>query len=184
MATSHVVLNAETGQEVGEFDSAKMRATLPAGIYEVKFGAASWKGIEVRSGETTTIEPGVLQLTPNARATVVDSETGEKHGSFDRVSTVVDADAGRLRPALRQDRVALHQGRRRQDDDPQPAQVILAPGLKWKKARITTQDGKEVFRFDAVTHQAALPPGNYVVEIDGSKLPFPATDGEVFEVKP
>ena len=31
-----------------------------------------------------------------------------------------------------------------------PAAVILAPGLKWKKARVTTQDGTEVFRFDAV----------------------------------
>ena len=31
---------------------------------------------------------------------------------------------------------------------------------------------------------AALPPGDYIVEIDGNKLPFPATEGEVFEVKP
>jgi hypothetical protein len=62
--------------------------------------------------------------------------------------------------------------------------VILAPGLKWKEARITTQDGTEVFRFDAVTSRAALPPGDYIVEVDGSKLPFPATEGEVLEVKP
>lgn len=62
--------------------------------------------------------------------------------------------------------------------------VILAPGLKWKAARITTQDGTEVFRFDAVTSRAALPPGDYIVEIDGNKLPFPATEGEVLEVNP
>jgi hypothetical protein len=30
----------------------------------------------------------------------------------------------------------------------------------------------------------ALPPGDYAVEIDGNKLPFPATKGEVLEVKP
>ena len=57
-------------------------------------------------------------------------------------------------------------------------------GLKWKTARITTQDGTEVFRFDAVTSRAALPPGDYIVEVDGNKIPFPATEGEVFEVKP
>ena len=65
-----------------------------------------------------------------------------------------------------------------------PAAVILAHGLKWKAARVTTPDGTEVFRFDAVTSQAALPPGDYIVEVDGNKFPFPATEGEVFEVKP
>ena len=45
--TSHAVLNAETGQKVGEFNSSHLEMTLPAGIYEVKFGPASWKGIEV-----------------------------------------------------------------------------------------------------------------------------------------
>lgn len=56
-------------------------------------------------------------------------------------------------------------------------QVKLARGLNWQKARVTTQDGKEVFRFDAVTHQAVLPPGDYVVEIDGNAIPFPAAEG-------
>ena len=57
---SHAVLNSETGEQVGAFDSSNTELTLPAGIYEVKFGPASWKGIEVRPGETTTIEPGEL----------------------------------------------------------------------------------------------------------------------------
>ena len=65
-----------------------------------------------------------------------------------------------------------------------PVAVILAPGLKWKAARITTQDGTEVFRFDAVTSRAALPPGDYIVEVDGNKIPFAATEGEVLELKP
>ena len=65
-----------------------------------------------------------------------------------------------------------------------PVQVILARDLQWKEARVTTQDGKEVARFDAVTSKVGLPPGDYVVEIDGNKFPFPATEGEVFEVKP
>jgi hypothetical protein len=64
-----------------------------------------------------------------------------------------------------------------------PAAVILAPGLKWTTARIT-QEGTEVFRFDAVTSRAALPPGDYIVEVDDKKLPFPAGEGEVLEVKP
>ena len=65
-----------------------------------------------------------------------------------------------------------------------PAAVILADGLKWKSARVTTKEGTEVFRFDAVTWKAALPPGDYVVEVDGNRFPFPATEGEEFEVRP
>ena len=62
--TSHAVLNAETGQKVGSFDSSNMQLTLPAGIYEVKFGPGSWKGIEVRPGETTTIDSATVVCTP------------------------------------------------------------------------------------------------------------------------
>jgi len=182
--TSHAVLNAETGQQVGTLDSSKRELALPAGIYEVKFGPASWKGIEVRPGETTTIEPGVLQLLPNANAAVVDSETAEKHGSFDNVSSSVT-----LMPGVYDLRFAKTEWRYIKVDGGKtttlrPVQVILAPGLKWQKARVTTQDGKEVARFDAVTSKAGLPPGDYIVEVDGNKLPFPATEGEVFEVKP
>ena len=65
-----------------------------------------------------------------------------------------------------------------------PAAVILNGELDWQEARVTTTGGEEVFRFDAVTWKAALPPGDYIVEVDGNKFPFLATEGEVFEVKP
>jgi hypothetical protein len=186
---SHAVLNAETGQQVGTLDSATKELTLPAGIYEVKFGSASWKGIEVRPGETTMIEPAVLTIQIPApkmevRATVVDSETGERHGSFDAVSRSIT-----LMPGVYDLQFWKSQWRYVKVDGGKtttlrPVAVILPPDLKWKAARVTTQDGTEVFRFDAVDWRAALPPGNYVVEVDGNKLPFPATEGEVFEVKP
>ena len=182
--TSHAILNAETGEQVGKFDSSSREITLPAGVYEVKFGAGSWKGIDVRPGETTTIEPGALKLSPTAGATVVDSETGEKHGSLDRMSNSVT-----LMPGVYDVRLGKTEWRYIKVDGGRtttlnPAQVKLDPALKWKKARVVTLDGKEVFRFDAVTRQAVLAPGDYVVEVDENKLPFPATEGEVFDIKP
>lgn len=181
---SHAILDAETGQKVAQFDSSHLEATLPAGIYEVKFGPGSWKGIEVRPGETTTISPGVLQLTPNYHASVVDTETGEKHGSFDNVSSSVT-----LMPGVYDLRFAKSEWRFIKVDGGKttklaPAQVILAPDLKWKKARVLTTDGKEVARFDAVTSKAGLPPGDYVVEVDENRIPFPAAEGQILEVKP
>src|SRR3954462_7415319 len=137
---SHAVLNAETGQKVGALDSASRELSLPAGIYEVKFGAGSWKGIEVRSGETTTIEPGEIKLAPTTGATVVDSETGEKHGSFDRMSSAVT-----LMPGLYDLKFAKTEWRFIKVDGGKtvslkPVQITLARDLKWEKARVITQD--------------------------------------------
>ncbi len=186
---SHAVLDAETGQEVGAFNSSNTELTLPAGIYEVKFGPASWKGIEVRPGETTTIDPGVLEVevanpSVHVSAAVVDSETGEEHGDFNPMKTSVT-----LMPGVYDLRFDKTEWRFIKVDGGKtttlrPAAVILAEGLKWEAARVTTQDGKEVADFNVMRTQAALPPGDYIVEVDGNKFPFPATEGEVFEVKP
>jgi len=187
--TSHDVHNAETGQKVGEFNSSHREITLPAGIYEVKFGPASWKGIEVRPGETTTIDPGVLKVevshpSVHINADVVDSETGEKHGSFTPVSSSLTLMPGVYDLRFRKAEMRFVKVDGGKTTTLRLVSVILAPGLKWKAARITTQDGTEVFRFDAVTSRAALPPGDYVVEVDGNKIPFPAPEGEVLEIKP
>ena len=50
---------------------------------EVQFGPSRWKGIEVKAGEVTTINPGEVVLNPTAGAEVIDSETGESFGRFD-----------------------------------------------------------------------------------------------------
>jgi hypothetical protein len=190
---SHDIINAETGQKVSYFDRVRTQVDLPAGIYEVKFGPGSWKGIEVRSGETTTITPGELKVeSPDDKvlvsANVVDSETGEKHGTFNPMASKVTLMPGvydlRFRTAVWRF-IKVDGGK---TTTLRPAVVIIGEGLKWKAARITTPDGTEVWRFDAVSMgwrlAAPLPPGDYVVEVDGNKFPFPATEGEVFEVKP
>jgi hypothetical protein len=179
--SSHAVLNAETGKKAGEFNSSRREIALPAGIYEVKFGPASWKGIEVRPGETTTIDPGVLKIevanpSVHVNASVVDSETGEKHGGFTPMSSSVT-----LMPGVYDLRLAKTEWRFIKVDGGKtttlrPAAVILAKDLKWKKARVTTPDGKEVADFHAMRTQAALPPGDYIVEVDGNKS-APATEG-------
>jgi hypothetical protein len=186
---THEIVNAETGQKVGEFHRMRSLVELPAGIYEVKFGPSSWKGIEVRSGETTTIEPAVLKVEVGhpgvfVSADVVDSETGDKHGTFNPMASTVTLMPGvyNLRFAKTEWRFVKVDGGK--TTTLRAAAVILGEGLKWKTARVTTQDGTEVFRFNAVTWRAALPPGDYIVEVDDNKIPYPATEGEVLEIKP
>ena len=170
----------------------RLQVELPAGIYEVKFGPGSWKGIEVRSGETTTIQPGELKVEfPDDKvlvsANVVDSETGEKHGTFDPMASKVT-----LMPGVYDLQFGKAVWRYVKVDGGKtttlrPAVVIIAEGLKWKAARITTPDGTEVCRFDACQWAGGwgtAAAGRLLVEVDGNKFPFPATEGEVFEVKP
>jgi hypothetical protein len=181
---SHAVFNAETGQQVGKLDSASREIALPAGIYEVRFGAGSWKGIEVRAGETTTIQPGEIKLDPTAGAVVVDSETGEKHGSMDRMSSAVT-----LMPGLYDVTMGKTEWRFIRVDGGKtvtlrPVQIKLASDLKWERARVVGSDGEQVFRFDRMTSTAILAPGNYVVEVDGKRTTFNGGEGEVLEIKP
>ena len=190
---THDIINSETGEKVATFDRMRQVVDLPAGIYEVKFGPGSWKGIEVRSGETTTIQPGELKVeSPDDKvlvsANVVDSETGEKHGTFNPMASKVTLMPGVYDVQFRKAVWRFVKVDGGKATTLKPAVVILAEALKWKAARITTPDGTEVWRFDAVSMGwrlgAPLPPGDYIVEVDGNKFPFPATEGEVFEVKP
>ena len=186
---SHAVLNAETGQKVGEFNSSHREILLPAGIYSATTTFTACLRPSALLPETTTIDPGILKVevanpSVHVNASVVDSETGEKHGGFTPVSTSVT-----LMPGVYDLRFAKTDWRYIKVDGGKtttlrPAAVILVTGLKWKKARVTTQDGKEVADFNAVRWRAALPPGDYIVEVDDNKIPFLATEGEMLEVKP
>jgi hypothetical protein len=184
----HAVFNSESGKQVGRLDRVTREITLPAGIYEVQFGKARWKGIEVRPGQTTTIEPGELRLgnfTGLGRVVVVDSETGEEAGKFDAANSAVT-----LMPGLYNLRFARTEWPFIKVDGGKAtvvaaARVNLDRRIKWKKrARIVTKSGDEVFRFDAVTYRAALPPGDYIIEIDDNRIPFNATEGQVLDVNP
>lgn len=170
----HPVVDS-SGKEVGQLDSARMEIPLPPGVYEVRFGPNAWKGIEVRPGATTTITPATLAMAKNVSAKLVDTETGAVHASLDAVSAravvmpgVYDlVFANDLRwPFLKLD------GGKTLTLDP----VEVRVNRPWKTARVL-HEGKPVAQFDAVTSRVRLPPGDYVVEIDGKPHPFPAPKG-------
>jgi hypothetical protein len=186
---SHAVFNAETGDKIGALDSSTREITLPAGIYEVQFGPARWKAIEVRPGETTVIDPGVVKvdnMEGTGRALLVDAETGEQHGDVNRVSTSATVMPGLYHLQLGSRGavwpfVKVDGGK---TTTLSLARVILRDGVKFGKARVVGTDGSVVASFDAVTSRVSLPPGNYVVEVDGRKIPFQAGEGSELEITP
>jgi hypothetical protein len=189
-ATYHPVFNAETGQKVGSLDAVNRQLTLPAGIYEVQFGAGRWKGIEVRPNKTTEIAPGELEVKHVegfSQVVVLDAETNEKHDSLNRMRQRITLMPGlyNLRfgtsdlvwPFVKVDggkvtKLSL-------------ARLILSRDLEWRTAQIFDTDGKKVLSlYPATGREAGLPPGEYVIDVDGNKFPFEADPGEVLEVKP
>jgi len=173
--TRHPVIDSQSGKEVGELDSARMEIPLPPGVYDVRFGPNTWKGIEVRQGETTTISPATLAMQKNVSAQLVDTETGAVHASLDAVSAKAVVMPGVydlvFANDLRWPYLKLDGGKT----------LTLAPvevrvNRPWNTARVL-RDGKPVAHFDAVTSRARLPPGEYVVEIDGKPHAFSAPKG-------
>jgi len=184
---AHEILNAETGQKVGALSHTQREMALPAGIYEVRFGAASWKGIEVRDGETTTIAPGTIRvkgLSMLSSMYVFDTETGVQHASLNANNT-----SAVLLPGIYD--VGAKQGARwrfvKVDSDAivelQPAVVRAGRSLGQKDKVRVLLDGKQVESLNSAKQKVSLPPGDYVIEVNGEKTPFAAAAGDEFVVK-
>jgi hypothetical protein len=177
------VRNSETGEVVGDFDAANWTLKLPAGIYEVSFGPAVWKGIEVKAEEETLIEPGVLRLEDAVwcygGCEVIDSETGDSFAVLDPRGYEVAVPPGvydiRFGPiAWRY--IKVDGG----------AKTVMTPAVikgAPEGAMVKDAAGTEVVSFNAVYRNTVLPPGDYVLVVDGQEFPMSLAAGQVLEVQ-
>ena len=97
--TSHDIINAETGQKVGVFDRVQTQVDAAGGHLRGRNSdPEAGRGSRCAPARPPRSTPGELKVQASVLvdANVVDSETGEKHGTFDRVSTSSDPDARRL----------------------------------------------------------------------------------------
>jgi hypothetical protein len=84
----HDIFNAE-GKQVGRLFQFGTEVELPAGIYSMQITNGPWTGIEVKSGETTRIKPGLIALdgfdsiAVGNRAHLIEPETGKEIDRFD-----------------------------------------------------------------------------------------------------
>ena len=181
--SGHKVSKAEGGEVVATLNSSGPSAELPAGLYNVVFGKAVWKSVEIRPGETTTLDPGVIEIR-NASITghkVLDNETGEEIGSIvssnPRISVLPSTFAVTFGKALWKD-IEVKEGERK----------VLEPGVikiigGGMSQRVLGEDGAEVDTIVSSSPRAPLPPGNYTVEVAGQKVPVTLAPGQTVEIK-
>ena len=179
----HTVTEAESGKQVARLNTTGRIADLPPGLYNVTFGPTVWRSVEVRPGETTLIDPGVLEVhTAWIRGhKVLDWETEAEIASFTtamrRISVVPSTFTVTFGNA-RWENIDVKAGEHKIIN---PA-VIVVKGLDHRGGKVNMEDGTLVA---TVTTSAALlpvPPGKYVLELPGQKLPLDLKEGQRMEI--
>jgi hypothetical protein len=149
----------------------------------VTFGPTVWRSIEVRPGETTVIEPGVLEVhTTWIRGhKVLDWETEAEVGSLSpsmrRISVVPSTFTVTFGNA-RWEQIDVKAGEHKIIN---PAVVILK-GLDHRGARLNMEDGTLVANLSISAASLPVPPGKYVLEVAGQTLPLDLKQGERMEI--
>jgi hypothetical protein len=182
---SHDVLDATTGRQVATINTGyPSEVELPPGIYNVKFKNGLWMGVEVRSGVTTKLRPGLLKvegrdlwgnrfLDPETQESV-----GETMSGYDRVAllpTRVLVAFGSRHKAVWPETIEIKEG---------ATTTLRAGGIEVRSASgrsfaavIKGADGQFGSDIGGGIHRIALPPGRYVLELDGQQIPVDLGEG-------
>jgi hypothetical protein len=176
--SGHEVTNAETGEKVATISSLGSTVKLPAGIYNVTVGQSVWKSVVVKAGETTFLDPGLLEMKKASLDghDVLDRETGAVQGrvsSLQNTATLIPGEYQIMFGKLPWD-VLIRAGEK----------TIMNPGtVEVRRAHYTghkifTKRGDFVGEVSNIQDTIPLPPGDYVIEIDEQKIPFTLKEGE------
>jgi hypothetical protein len=173
----HEIRNAATGAAVAKIDSIQSTITLPAGTYDVGFGATFWKGVVVKKGETTVLEPGAIALNHASLSghDVIAADTGIVQG---RVSSIAS-------------HIVLVPGAYEVKFGPLswPVEVkagettVIEPGIvevEWADIsghKIYDLSGALIGEVSATGSSMPLPPGEYSIDLDGASERFSITAG-------
>jgi hypothetical protein len=177
--SGHDVLDAATGEKVGDISSFQREIKLPAGIYNIRFGESLWRGVQVTAKGRTVLEPAVLEIEnpmPSGHE-VVDSETGAEVlelSSFTAQGTLLPGlydvrFGGTVWSNVRLDggtRTTLRPG------------VLVVENASGGGHDVFDAAGRKVADVSSFGHMAALVPGSYSVEIGGRRVPFTLAEGQ------
>jgi hypothetical protein len=176
--TGHKVSFAETGEIVASLNSSGPRKELPAGIYNVTFGNTVWKSVEVKPGETTVLDPGVIEVrNPNIYGhRVLDAETGVEIGKISssgpRLTVLPSTFSVQFGELLWRD-IEVKNGEQKILN---PGVIELA-GLGVASARVLGEDGTLAGRIVSSWPRLALPAGKYLVEFSRQRMPVELAEG-------
>jgi len=175
----HHVLDPETGEKLMTYGSSTKRLAIPPGTYDITFDKAMWKGIEVKAGEKTQLEPGQLVINNNQYHGILDAETGEKvmtYGSSTKRLAIppgtYDVEFGKVKW-----NVSISEG---QTSILNPGGISVTPRGGYD---IMDTEGNKVIWLGSSDKRVMLPPGDYSIDIEGQLVPVKLTEGKIVEIK-
>ena len=179
----HPVISVKTGKTVGHLSNVTSSVALPAGFYNVKFGNALWRSIEIENGKPTTIETAILAL-PNASYrghNILDWETAEVIGKLSsrRRSMNLLPSSYHIRFGNLSKLATLDAGQTLVVD----AVSVTFSGLPINSRDILDEAGKKVISVSKISSSATLPPGKYVLDLVKTKVPFVLKQGQNMSLK-
>jgi hypothetical protein len=179
----HAVFDAETEDKVGVVNRDRSTIELPAGLYNVVFDKLTWKSIEVRPGETTTLTPARLRIERSKFHHLLDPETGEIVGTISNDTDEISFVPGVFDVSFGD---ALWRGVELREGETvvlNPATVVIEgiPAGAWYS--VIDSDGNSVAGLRPGSASALLPPGAYVIEIDEQRVPVSLSEGKTLEIK-
>jgi hypothetical protein len=179
----HKVTEAETGKEFPQMSSFRSVIEVPAGFYNVTFGPTVWKSVEVKAGETTTLDPGVLEVKNAAPSghKVLDWETGVEVGnisSFASRLTVLPSSFTVTFGKAEWKNVDVKMGEHKVLN---PA-VIVMNGASGAGHSVRAEDGTVVGNISSFASQLPVPPGKYTIDVEGQKVPLDLVEGQRMEI--
>lgn len=180
----HAVLEAATGKEVAQITHVRSIVSVPAGLYNVRVGAALWKSIEVKTGETTMLRPGRLHIEGASLRghPVLDSETGVEHARpsvTNAYATLMPGTYDVMFGELAWEGVRIESGK---ITELRPG-ILHVKGATIQGHAIRTADGRAAGSVSATGSSIPLPPGAYTVEFGGVRQPFTIAEGQRVEIE-
>jgi len=172
------VRKAGTSEKVELVSATRSVVPLPPGTYDVVFGRSLWKGVVIVEERTTSLQPGWISV---AHASLEGHEIAEETSGAVQgaVSSLVDT------IALVPGRYVVMFGKL-----PWPVEVragemlTLKPGIvevpyaDSSGHRIYDRSGAVVGEVSNVRSSIPLPPGEYEIELGGTRILFSLREGE------
>jgi hypothetical protein len=180
----HKVTEVETGKEFPNMNSFRSMIEVPAGFYNVTFGPTVWKSVEVKPGETTVLEPGIIEIrnaSPSGHK-VLDWETGVEVGrisSFTSRLTVLPSTFTVMFGSAEWKHIDIKAGEHKVLN---PAVIVVNGADAGKGHNVRAEDGTLAGNISSFASQLPVPPGKYVIEIGDQKVPLDLTEGQKMEI--
>lgn len=179
----HKVTEAESGKDVASLTGSQSVVDLPAGLYNVAFGPTLWKSVEVKGGETTVLDPGVLELTSYwlMGHKVLDWETGTEVGSMSGTKgrlSVLPSTFTITFGGVEWNNVEVKAGELKVLN---PA-VITVNRPDVSGHNVFAEDGTLVAAISGTVSVLPVPPGKYTIEVGDQKLPLDLAEGQRMEI--